>query len=353
MDFGIALFSSAHSWKIAKRAEELGFDYAWFYDSQLLCADVYATMALAAQNTSRIRLGTGVAIPSNRIAPVTASALATLNELAPGRIDFGVGTGFTARRSMGMKAMRLNDMETYVKEVYALLREETVESVVEGLPRTMRLFHPDRGLINTVNPIPLHMSAMGPKARAVCANMKAGWITFAGNERPAIDDLLNMRASWAEAGNDADDLYSTVYTLGRVLEDEEPYDSPKALAQAGPLPAIIFHGIVDAQEHGGLIPMAPDWAPIVDRYRQLYLAYEPQSARHLELHRGHLLYLRDDEKELITGELIKTLSMTGTVDALRNKIGELREAGYDQLAIQIVNGQEDALEDWARVINGM
>ena len=73
---------------------------AWFYDTQLLNPDVFICMALAAANTQRIRLGTGVLIPSNRIEPVAANAFATLKKLAPGRIDFGVGSGFTGRRSM-------------------------------------------------------------------------------------------------------------------------------------------------------------------------------------------------------------------------------------------------------------
>ena len=353
MDFGIALFTSTHSWKVVKRAEELGFKYAWFYDSQLLCADVYAVMALAAQATTSIQLGTGVAIPSNRIAPVTAAAFATLNELAPGRIHFGVGTGFTGRRTMGMGAIKLRDMETYVEQVYGLLRKEIVSVELEGEQRKMRLFNPDRGLMNTVDPIPLHMSAMGPKARATCARMNAGWITFAGNEDVANADLAAMRDTWTTAGNEVNDLYSTVYTLGAVLEEGEPYDSDKALAQAGPLPAIMFHGMVEAQEYGGLITMDPSWEPIIAHYQDLYANYEPGDARYLELHRGHLIYLRDEEKELISGELIKNLSMTGTASVLREKIASLRDAGYDQLAIQIVEGQEDALEDWAGVIDGL
>ena len=32
MDFGIALATSAASWKVIQRAEELGFFNAWFYD---------------------------------------------------------------------------------------------------------------------------------------------------------------------------------------------------------------------------------------------------------------------------------------------------------------------------------
>src|SRR5262245_10386666 len=64
----------------------------------------------AAAETSRIRLGTGVLIPSNHIAPVAASALMSLNALAPGRIDFGISTGFTAWRTMGSGPVRLADM---------------------------------------------------------------------------------------------------------------------------------------------------------------------------------------------------------------------------------------------------
>jgi len=350
MEFGIALLSSAHSWKVVKRAEELGFSHAWFYDSQLLAADVYAAMALAAHHTSRIRLGTGVAIPSNRISPITASALATLNALAPGRILFGVGTGFTGRRAMGLNAVRLADMEHYVEEVYALLRGETVAIPIEGQAPKARLLHADRGLMNTRDPIALHMSAMGPKARDCCARMDAGWITFAGHEQQAIADLAEMRASWTAAGRAPDALYSTCFTLGRVLDDGEPYDSPRALAQGGPLPAIVFHNLVEAAERGSITPMLPSWEPVVARYRELYEGYQPVDARYLELHRGHLIYLRDDERALITADLVRDLSFTGPPARLLEKIDALAAAGMSQLAIQLVQGEEDAVEDWGRVI---
>ena len=102
MDFGIGIATSSDAWKLAQRAEELGFTHAWFYDTQMITADCFVAMGAAAMKTSRIRLGTGVLVPSNRIAAVTANAFATLNGLAPGRIDFGVGTGFSARRAMGL-----------------------------------------------------------------------------------------------------------------------------------------------------------------------------------------------------------------------------------------------------------
>src|SRR6195952_5867825 len=98
MEFGIAMATDAESWKLVQRAEALGFRSAWFYDTQMITADCFVAMGAAAMKTSRIRLGTGVLVPSNRIAAVTANAFATLNGMAPGRIDFGVGTGFFLAR---------------------------------------------------------------------------------------------------------------------------------------------------------------------------------------------------------------------------------------------------------------
>src|SRR5262249_21980228 len=117
MDWDIFLAPAADSWKVVKRAEALGYARAWFYDTQLLNAELFVAMAAAAMQTSRIRLGTGVLIPSNRIAPVTASGLASLNALAPGRIDFGISTGFTARRTMGLRPVTLGAMEQYIRVV--------------------------------------------------------------------------------------------------------------------------------------------------------------------------------------------------------------------------------------------
>src|SRR5437588_289574 len=125
MDFGIGIASASDSWKAAQRAEELGFTHAWFYDTQMITADPFVAMAAAAMKTAKIRLGTGVLVPSNRIAAVTANAFATLNGLAPGRIDFGIGTGFSARRAMGLNAVKLADMEEYIRVVYGLLNHET------------------------------------------------------------------------------------------------------------------------------------------------------------------------------------------------------------------------------------
>src|SRR5204862_6696605 len=112
---------------------------AWFYETQMLSADPFVAMAAAAMKTTRIRLGTGVLIPSNRLAAVSANAFASLNKLAPGRIDFGIGTGFTGRRAMGLGAVKLADMEEYIRVTMALLHDDAVETEIEGERRLIRL----------------------------------------------------------------------------------------------------------------------------------------------------------------------------------------------------------------------
>ena len=84
MQFGLVYPPRSDAWKELAIAEDLGFTHAWFFDSQLLYSDVYVCRALAAEHTRNMKLGTAVAVPSNRIVPVTAHSIATINQLAPG-----------------------------------------------------------------------------------------------------------------------------------------------------------------------------------------------------------------------------------------------------------------------------
>jgi len=351
MEFGIAVATSADSWKVVERAEALGFSSAWFYDTQMLSADCFVAMGAAAVKTSRIRLGTGVLVPTNRIAPVTANALASLNKLAPGRIDFGVGTGFTARRAMGQGAMRLADMETYVRAVMALIDEETIDLELEGKRHAVRFLNPGLGLINTRDPIALHISAYGPRSRRLTAKLGAGWLNFVGDVPAALGTLEAMQQSWTDTGHDAADLRATAFALGCVLAPGEPFDSPRAVAQAGPRAAVLLHRAAD-QALAGLpnTSAVPDAvAAEVDAYVALAKTFQPADARYLENHRGHLMFVKDEERPFVTAELIRLTSFTATETELKQRIDALRMAGYSQFTVQIVPGQEDAIEDWGRL----
>ena len=97
MELGVCVASHIGDIDYVVRAEELGYTHAWLADSQMIWSDCYATLALVADRTERIRIGTGVAVSGTRPAPVTAASIATINVLAPGRTFLGVGAGNVSR----------------------------------------------------------------------------------------------------------------------------------------------------------------------------------------------------------------------------------------------------------------
>ena len=354
MDYDIFLAPAADSYKVVKRAEELGYRRAWFYDTQLLNAELFVAMAAAAVQTSAIRLGTGVLIPSNRIAPVTASGLASLNKLAPGRIDFGISTGFTARRTMGLRPVKLADMEEYLRVVRGLLAGETLEWTFEGKRRKIRFLNPEVGAVNIADPILVHIAATGPRARRLAAGLGAGWIHATASVAHARAGIADMQAAWHEAGRDPAALHATTAIAGCVLQDGEAPDSPRAKAHAGPTATIALHSLVERDEFGDLgRPIPPGLGPLIERYRRLYLAYEPADARYLSNHRGHLMFLRPEEQDICTAELIRATTFTGPKAQVQEQLRELSRAGFDHVGITIRHGYPEMLEEWADVFEGV
>ena len=354
MDIGINLATAADSWKVVKRAEELGYTRVWFYDTHMLNAEIFVAMAAAAMTTSKIRLGTGVLIPSNRIAPVAACALASVNALAPGRIDFGVSTGSTARSTMGLGPVKLAAMKEYIRVVQGLLRGETLSWDFEDKRRAIRFLNPEIGAINIADPIPLHISAAGPKARQLTAELGADWIVPTGSVPGAVAAIEDMQRAWRGAGQDPARHVASAVVGGCVLADGEAADSPRAKAQAGPHAMIRLHNAIEAAEAGFARPPVPaNLQPLLERYRETYLTYAPPDGRYLSNHRGHLMFLRPEEQAICTAELIRATTFTATKSELRDRLRALRDAGYDHFSITIRHGHPEMLEDWIEIFAGV
>jgi alkanesulfonate monooxygenase SsuD/methylene tetrahydromethanopterin reductase-like flavin-dependent oxidoreductase (luciferase family) len=140
----ITVDTHVSKWDCIKKAEDLGYDRAWVPDSQMIWSDCYATLALAAVNTKRIHIGTGVAIPGTRIAPVTAHSIASINQLAPGRVFLGIGTGHTAMRVMGQNPMPARQFREYTRVVRSLLDGKAVDYTYGGSTREIQFRLPSK-----------------------------------------------------------------------------------------------------------------------------------------------------------------------------------------------------------------
>ena len=111
---------------LAKKAEDLGFDYVWLADSQVLWQEAWVTFALIAEATERIKIGPCVTNPATRDWSVTASMLATLNEVSGGRMVCGIGRGDSAVRTVGMGPSSVSELEQSIKAIKTLCEGGTV-----------------------------------------------------------------------------------------------------------------------------------------------------------------------------------------------------------------------------------
>lgn len=232
VSFGLRIPPCASATEVAdcvRRAEEAGFDVAWLPDSQFIWRDVWATLAVAATRTTRIRLGTCVTNFETRHVSVTAAAAGTLDELAPGRVIVGVGTGDSSIKTLGLEPTRLDRMRGQIATVRALLRGD--EASFDGRP--MRLE------VTPSAPPPVYMAANGPKALALAGELADGVILVAGMHGDALGRALaHVAEGAAHGGRSLEDLDVCAGTICHVTETEaegprivKPY--VVAMAQTG------------------------------------------------------------------------------------------------------------------------
>ena len=101
-------FSSYVEWLDV--AEGAGFDLLTTGDSQSLWADPFVSLTVAAQQTTRSRLGLTVSNPRTRHPAVVASSLVALQQLSDGRMVYGFSSGDSALRNIGVPPASVAEM---------------------------------------------------------------------------------------------------------------------------------------------------------------------------------------------------------------------------------------------------
>jgi 5,10-methylenetetrahydromethanopterin reductase len=174
-------------------------------------------LAAAARATERITLGPLIANPVTRHPTVTASSIATIDELAPGRTLLGWGVGDTAVRLAGLRPARVKELEASTRLLRALLDGEPVDV---GAARPARLPHH--------RPVPIWIAAGGPRTLRMAGGVADGVFIRVGTHRANIANAVGaIRAGAAEAGRQA----STV-RLGIVFHTVLVDDPRRAMLMA-------------------------------------------------------------------------------------------------------------------------
>ena len=175
-----------------------GFDGAGILDSQMISRDTFVVLGQAAANTSKLTLFPAVTNPFTRHASVLAGGIQTVEEIAPGRVKFVIGTGYTSASTIGRKPATLAEMRDCIKTVRALLAGDSVDFA--GTPGWLGYAAKRR--------IPVIMAASGPKAIEVAGEVADGVLLLVGFNRGIVETALG----YLERG---------VKRSGRRLEDLE------------------------------------------------------------------------------------------------------------------------------------
>ncbi len=218
MSMNFCLHGSARTVKEAvaraKRAEALGFEAVFFADSQMNNVDPYQAMALCAVNTKRIRFGTAVTNMVYRDPTITANSFATLNEISQGRAIIGVGTGDGPVYSLGRTATRLVEFERGLRIVRDLLLDRGID-----VPKSQERAGGNVKLKVGRRPVPIYISAEGPKTLRVAGRTCDGVILGTGFDKQVTDWARRRIAEGAkEAGRSLDEI--DVMPAGMIVVDD-------------------------------------------------------------------------------------------------------------------------------------
>lgn len=336
MKFGAMVATKIDDWQLIPYAESLGYDHAWFPDSQMIWSDCYATMALAAQHTSTIRLGTGVAIAGTRLAPVTAHSIASVNRIAPGRVFLGIGTGHTAMRVMGFNPVKPRAFREYLRVVRGLLHGEEVDYTLNGETRPIQFLHQELGFVNVANPVPIYVAANGPLALRAAGAYGDGRISAGGEPVAVFNNNLSAIKHGAEAvgRNWHDDFHTAALTFACVLQPGESLSSDRVIDEVGSMVSASLHFWYELyMQQGNDAFIRPGVRAVWEDYL-VHVNSMPDNRRHMSVHDGHCTYLQPAERKFITPELIKASGgLVGTPEEIIDMLREQERGGLKEVTL--------------------
>jgi len=184
--------------------------------------DPYIALAAAASRTSRIRLGTGIALPAQHDAITFAKQLATLDRVSNGRLVLGIGYGWN-REEMESHGVPFERRRAYVREkmlaMQALWGNEVAEYHGEWVDFEPSWQWPKP--IQAPRPRTLIGGGAGPICFSHIAEYADGWMPIGG--AGLKEALGRLRDAMAERGREKDALHIVPMGILPSLEKLDYY----------------------------------------------------------------------------------------------------------------------------------
>lgn len=294
MKFDIGILASQPLPVIVRQvqlAESLGFDTAWIADTHLVCRELWVTLAACAAGTSRIRLGPGIAVPHTRHVSVTASAIATLHELAEGRVVLGIGTGGSAAETMGLSVGKVARIATLESMAGALRRLLDRESIRLDNGTDARLAWLERAPA-----IPLYLAGSGPRMLEAAGRLGDGAIMYSGVAPWLVEAALGCVTAGARSvGRDPGGLDVAIWAPTSIAPD-------RALARDH-----VRGRVASALRHAFPVAWSPEDQAVIDQVRAAYDSYQHATAA-------------SKHRLLVTDRFVDLMALAGRPDEVREQV---------------------------------
>lgn len=307
-------------------AEELGYEHVWFGDSQNIWRESSTTLGAAAVGTSTIKFGTGVTNAVTRHRSLLASTWASLYEFTGGRAALGIGLGDSSLRTMGLKPLKLAELEQAIAELRTLFAGGEVTE-----PESGQAFH--LNYVTKPMDIPVYIAASAPKILEMSGRIADGVIVLVGASPLFINAALATIEKGARAANKTlDDLHIVLWTPTAI--DQDPVRA-RDLARAHvarvcirPLPAQVDPAMQSA----------------IDHIRDTYDYYH-----HMDTEASHA--------DLVPDELVDLFALAGTPAECEARVREIADLGIDQISIVpfVSPGESRAptIREFSRIVDGL
>jgi probable F420-dependent oxidoreductase len=325
LDFGVSFMADPPASTVVARtalAEQVGFKYAWLWDSHVLWQDPYPVLTLCAASTSTIHLGTCVTNPVTRDPTVTASAMATLQEISKGRMELGIGRGDSAQRVLGRTPVTVEHLEQACREIRELAAGREVE--LDGTP--IHLAWSER------RPLPIWIAAYGPKALRCAGRVADGVIMQIADPYVIEWSLPFLKEGAEQAGRSLAEI--TIMSAAPAYVTD---DLAHARDQVRWFPALVSNHVVD----------------LVQRYPGAALPHELTDF--IERRKGydysHHARAGSENAAFVTDEVVDRFCVIGTAEQCAEKLALLESLGVRQFNIySMVDDPEGVLHAFGEAV---
>jgi 5,10-methylenetetrahydromethanopterin reductase len=275
-------------------AETLGYETVWIADTHLVCRELWVTLTACVLATSRIRIGPGVTVPHTRHVSTTASAVATLAEMAAGRLVLGIGTGDSAAGTLGLSMERMARVATIEQMATALRRLLAGDAVTFETGTAGRIAWLPRPA-----GVPIYVGASGPKMLAAAGRAGDGVIMYSSTSPPILRAGLDRIAAGArERGAGLADRDVVIWAPMSI-------DSDARLARDH-----VRGRVASAMRHPLPVALGPDDQAAIQKVREEYDFYEHATAG-------------SKHRLLVPERFIDMLALAGRPEDVRERVREI------------------------------